>query len=134
MDQCLDCYLKAAGEAHCPQCVSEPLQEDDFCSLDGRKLCDCCEQCRVQAEYEYPAVKPYKVENDLKFYAVWDILQALFGDERLPYAEMSAKFSKWCDHHNVHYYGRPRESFWAYEGETEARDGGFDGVALEDLS
>ena len=141
MPQCLDCFINGP-EAHCPICVSEPLTGADFCGYDPQKLCTDCGRCEqdpyfddAKGDLTVPTdIVWYKVECGVKFYSMATVLERLFNGERLPYDEMRPYFTRWCRVNNVHYYARVREDFSAYEGFSEALDGGFDGVVLEDLS
>ena len=143
MPQCLDCFVKAP-EAHCPQCVTDPLESDDFCGYDSTKLCVCCEQCQSDPTFEdskgfadLPTVEPvYLREGVLKVYSICAVLEALFGpwDERPSYEEQGPRFQAWCEANKVHYYAAPRESFSEWVGFQLALDAGAEGVVMEDLS
>lgn len=54
--------------------------------------------------------------------------------ERPSYEEQCVVFRAFCEENNIHYYARPREDFFAYEGWEEARKAECTGLVMEDLS
>ena len=50
------------------------------------------------------------------------------------FEEESEHLRKFCENFDLYYYGRCREDFNQWEGIGLAKDGGYRGVVLEDLS
>lgn len=50
------------------------------------------------------------------------------------YDVITTKLDAWMKEHNFMYYGAPRDSFNEWKGLAEAKEKGFAGIVMEDLS
>lgn len=79
------------------------------------------------------------MKNEIKTIGIITLLYDILGftsDElmMMSYQDETAYVSSWCRANNYHYYGRPKDEFFEWEGVKEAEEKGCLGVVLENLS
>lgn len=97
----------------------------------------------------WPALPETECEKDqygILLIGVCDVFRAIYGvgkdkslyDDKVYCADawegQCAKLMRYCEMHNLHYYGAPGEDFFLWRGAEEARNLGKKGVVLDNLS